>query len=104
MKTLESAREDYIRAENKNGNGSNCSRSPFGWVEYFSNSSLAAPSTARMTPTPKNQDVFQVSIITGGSHFYQLGHHNTPPNSHHHLAHPSFPDSNRQPIFLVRRA
>jgi hypothetical protein len=64
MKTLESAREGCIRAGNKNGNGSNCSRSPFRWVEYFSNSSLAAPSTARMTPTPKNQDVFQVSIIT----------------------------------------
>ena len=110
--------EGYIRAVqhwerkrniggNLNGNGSNYSGSR--WGESFSNSSLAisfdsnnsikndgiAPKKSRRFSSFDyyRRKLFSPASSPPGS---PLSH--SPPNSHHHLAHPSFADTNREPM------
>ena len=110
--------EGYIRAVqhwerkrniggNLNGNGSNYSGSR--WGESFSNSSLAISfdsnnSSKNDTNGPKKSrrfssfDYYRRKLFSPASSPPGTPLSHSPPNSHHHLAHPSFSDSNREPM------
>ena len=110
--------EGYIRAVqywerkrniggNLNGNGSNYSGSR--WGESFSNSSLAVSfdsnnSTKNDAGAPKKSrrfssfDYYRRKLFSPASSPPGTPLSHSPPNSHHHLAHPSFSDSNREPM------
>ena len=110
--------EGYIRAVqywerkrniggNLNGNGSNYSGSR--WGESFSNSSLAISfdsnnSSKHDANAPKKSrrfssfDYYRRKLFSPASSPPGSPLSHSPPNSHHHLAHPSFSDSNREPM------
>jgi hypothetical protein len=110
--------EGYIRAVqhwerkrniggNLNGNGSNYSGSR--WGESFSNSSLAISfdsnhSSKNDGNTPKKSrrfssfDYYRRKLFSPASSPPGSPLSHSPPNSHHRLAHPSFSDTNREPM------
>ena len=110
--------EGYIRAVqhwerkrniggNLNGNGSNYSGSR--WGESFSNSSLAVSfdsnnSIKNDANAPKKSrrfssfDYYRRKLFSPASSPPGTPLSHSPPNSQHHLAHPSFSDSNREPM------
>ena len=110
--------EGYIRAvqywerkrnigSNLNGNGSNYSGSR--WGESFSNSSLAISfdsnnSMKNDANAPKKSrrfssfDYYRRKLFSPASSPPGTPLSHSPPNSHQHLAHPSFSDSNREPM------
>jgi hypothetical protein len=110
--------EGYIRAvqhwERKrniggNLNGNSSSYSGSRWGESFSNSSLAISfdsniSSKNDTNAPKKSrrfssfDYYRRKLFSPASSPPGTPLSHSPPNSHHHLAHPSFSDSNREPM------
>ena len=110
--------EGYIRAVqywerkrnvggNLNGNGSSYSGSR--WGESFSNSSLAISFDSNNSSkndglAPKKSrrfssfDYYRRKLFSPASSPPGTPLSHSPPNSHHHLAHPSFSDTNREPM------
>ncbi|KAH9475260.1 Protein kinase kin1 [Psilocybe cubensis] len=115
IRILES--ENYIRAVqhwerkrsmgNLNGNGNSTSR----WGESVSNSSLAisfdsnsgkndasASSSSKKSRRFSGFDYYRRKLFSPASSPPGSPQSHSPPHSQHHLAHPSFADSNREPM------